>query len=100
MRSVASSGRFIGADQRFELSESTMDDSDGSIETPASPLDMLIERWWEDHFPGSAVARDTGAWNVAHAAKETLKRLLMRARSLPLAKAGATAGNEDLQGSN
>jgi hypothetical protein len=36
----------------------------------------LIERWWADHFPGSAIARDTQAWNVAYAAKETLKRLM------------------------
>ena len=42
----------------------------------ASSLDQLIERWWQDHFPGSAVARDTQAWNTAHAAKEALKRLL------------------------
>ena len=41
-------------------------------------IDQLIERWWHDHFPGSAVARDTQAWNVAYAAKETLKRLLKR----------------------
>jgi hypothetical protein len=39
-------------------------------------LDEMIERWWLDYFPGSAVARDTEAWNVAHAAKEALKRLL------------------------
>ena len=39
-------------------------------------IDQTIERWWEDHFPGSAIARDTQAWNVAHAAKEMLKRLL------------------------
>jgi hypothetical protein len=39
-------------------------------------MDQLIERWWDDHFPGSAIARDTQAWNVAHAAKEMLKRLL------------------------
>ena len=39
-------------------------------------VDQLIERWWQDHFPGSAIARDTQAWNVAHAAKEMLKRLL------------------------
>ena len=38
--------------------------------------DELIECWWADHFPGSAVARDTQAWNVAYAAKERLKRLL------------------------
>ena len=39
-------------------------------------IEQLIEMWWADHFPGSAVARDTLAWNVAHAAKENLKRLL------------------------
>ena len=44
------------------------------IKAPA--IDQLIERWWTDHFPGSAVARDTQAWNVAHAAKERLKQLL------------------------
>jgi hypothetical protein len=42
----------------------------------AFSIDELIERWWQDHFPGSAVARDTQAWNTAHAAKEALKRLL------------------------
>jgi hypothetical protein len=44
----------------------------------ADPLqiDELIERWWADHFPGSPIARDTQAWNVAYAAKEALKRLM------------------------
>jgi hypothetical protein len=42
----------------------------------ALSIDQLIEHWWQDHFPGSAVARDTQAWNAAHAAKEMLKRLL------------------------
>ena len=42
----------------------------------ACSIDQLIERWWQDHFPGSAVARDSQAWNTAHAAKEALKRLL------------------------
>ena len=41
-----------------ELSESTMDNINGAIEIPGNPLDQMIERWWEDHFPGSAVARD------------------------------------------
>ena len=41
-------------------------------------IDQLIERWWQDHFPGSAIARDTQAWNAAFAAKEALKRLLKR----------------------
>jgi hypothetical protein len=47
-------------------------------ETRDASIDQLIEHWWQDHFPGSAVARDTQAWNVAHAAKEMLKRLLKR----------------------
>lgn len=53
------------------------DEDAGNIQT-AKPgcIDQLIERWWTDHFPGSAIARDTQAWNVAHAAKESLKRLL------------------------
>ncbi|MBV9686314.1 MAG: hypothetical protein JO096_03775 [Alphaproteobacteria bacterium] len=42
----------------------------------ADAIEQLIERWWADHFRGSAVARDTQAWNIAHAAKEALKRLL------------------------
>jgi len=41
-------------------------------------INQLIERWWQDNFPGSPVARDTQAWNVAYTAKETLKRLLKR----------------------
>jgi hypothetical protein len=52
----------------------------GSRSRGASSIDRLIERWWQDHFPGSAIARDTQAWNVAHAAKETLKRLLVQAQ--------------------
>jgi hypothetical protein len=42
-------------------------------------LSALIERWSNDHFPGSAVARDTQAWSVVHKAKEDLKPLLRRA---------------------
>ena len=51
------------------------DQTANKIARPAS-IEKLIERWWADHFPGSAVARDTQAWNIAHAAKEKLKRLL------------------------
>ena len=40
------------------------------------PIDMLIEFWWADHFPGSPVAQLTPAWNHALAAKEDLKRRL------------------------
>jgi hypothetical protein len=67
----------------------TMEDTKGGFirpeeieRSPVTPggracsIDGLIERWWQDHFPGSAVARDTQAWNTAHAAKEALKRLL------------------------
>jgi hypothetical protein len=52
----------------------------GSVTPSSEPgsIDLLIESWWNDHFPGSAIARDTQAWNVAHAAKEMLKRLLKR----------------------
>ncbi|MBV8133680.1 MAG: hypothetical protein JO282_14385 [Alphaproteobacteria bacterium] len=69
----------------------SVEDSDGSAVFPeghaGSPttsnnrtfsIDQLIERWWQDHFPGSAIARDTQAWNAAFAAKEALKRLLKR----------------------
>ncbi len=70
-----------------------MDDIDGAIETPANPIDEIIDRWWEDNFPRSAVARDTASWNVAYAAKESLKRLLVRAQHLPQAK----SASEDLQ---
>lgn len=80
-----------------------MDDIDATAALPPSPVDQLIERWWEEHFPGSAVARDTAAWNVAHAAKEMLKRLLDQGRGLaqcpPPARASAKPGGEDLQGS-
>jgi hypothetical protein len=40
------------------------------------PLDSLVERWWEEHFPGSVAARVTEIWNHAFAAKEELKRRL------------------------
>ena len=55
-----------------------MAEEDHSNNQGAAPpsIELLIERWWADHFPGSAVARDTQAWNIAHAAKEMLKRLL------------------------
>ena len=55
-----------------------MAEEDHSTNQAAAPpsIELLIERWWADHFPGSAVARDTQAWNIAHAAKEMLKRLL------------------------
>ena len=72
-----------------------MNDDEGAIETPGNPIDQVIERWWEDHFPGSAVARETAAWNVAHAAKEALKRMLARDQNLRPTK----PSDDDLQGS-
>ncbi|HVH81899.1 MAG TPA: hypothetical protein VM782_21045 [Stellaceae bacterium] len=44
--------------------------------TTTGAHDSLIERWWNDHFPGSPVAAVTAAWNHAFAAKEELKRRL------------------------
>ena len=41
------------------------------------PVEDIVERWWEDHFPGSPVAQVTAAWNHAFAAKEQLKRRLV-----------------------
>jgi len=43
---------------------------------PPAVIDELVERWWEDHFPGSPVAQVTQAWNHALAAKNELKRRL------------------------
>jgi hypothetical protein len=41
------------------------------------PVEDIVERWWEDHFPGSPVAQVTAAWNHAFAAKQELKRRLV-----------------------
>jgi hypothetical protein len=75
--------------------EDIMDNIDEATGDTPNPIDRLVERWWEDHFPGSPVARDTEAWNVAHAAKETLKQLLRKVQSLPQAE----IGEKDSQGS-
>jgi hypothetical protein len=40
------------------------------------PINILVELWWADHFPGSPIAQLTPAWNHALAAKEDLKRRL------------------------
>lgn len=51
-----------------------------AAQPPVSPdHDALVERWWNDHFPGSPVASLTAAWNHAFAAKEDLKRRLIDA---------------------
>jgi len=49
--------------------------SAGERAAPGS-LDDIVERWWNDHFPGSPVAQLTAAWNHAFAAKDELKRRL------------------------
>ena len=61
----------------------------------SNSVDQLVERWWQDNFPGSAVARDTEAWNVAHRAKEVLKQLLARSQS----ELAPEIGDDDLNGS-
>jgi hypothetical protein len=52
------------------------DDTGITDTTTADTIEMVIERWWADHFPGSPVAQVTQAWNHAFAAKEELKRRL------------------------
>ncbi len=47
------------------------------IATLPAVLADLVERWWDDHFPGSPVAQATAAWNHAFAAKQELKRRLV-----------------------
>ncbi|HZT87380.1 MAG TPA: hypothetical protein VFA12_05375 [Stellaceae bacterium] len=48
--------------------------------SPQPSGDALVEQWWNDHFPGSAVAQVTAAWNVAFAAKEDLKQRLKKGK--------------------
>lgn len=45
-----------------------------SPKAEGNALVTLIDRWWDDHFPGSPVGRDTEIWNHTYAAKEDLKR--------------------------
>jgi hypothetical protein len=68
-----------------------MDKKDAAQPEPAAEaarpephsLAQTVDAWWEEHFPGSAVARSTEAWNHAFRAKEELKRLL-RSKTLGL----------------
>ena len=56
-----------------------MDKTEADADAPGdttSELEALVERWWEEHFPGSPVARATEAWNHALAAKTELVRRL------------------------
>ena len=47
-----------------------------TMQQPADPAGDLVEGWWREHFPGSAVERADAAWRVAFEAKERLKHLL------------------------
>ena len=49
---------------------------DAGQTAPASATDELIERWFADHFHGSAVSRNAETYQVVFVAKEALKRLL------------------------
>jgi hypothetical protein len=42
-------------------------------------LAEIVDEWHFSHFHGSAVARDTEAWNLLYAAKEVLKLKLAEA---------------------
>jgi hypothetical protein len=53
--------------------ESAPAGSVGAGGPPAAKIDNFVERWWREHFHGSAVAQHVLAWNVAHDAKEDLK---------------------------
>jgi hypothetical protein len=65
------------------MNDTALFDAAKPARVPEPPADhasndhsALIERWWNDHFPGSPVAGVTAAWNHAFAAKEELKRRL------------------------
>lgn len=51
-------------------------------ETPPNPsaaaddMGSVIDRWFNDKFPGSLVARDTDTWNFVRQAVEELKERL------------------------
>ena len=42
-----------------------------------NPLVALVEKWFQELFPGSAVARDVTVWNHVHGAVEDLKKRLV-----------------------
>ena len=57
-----------------------MEETDAAAPPVTQPqpdtLADIVERWWNEHFPGSPVAQVTAAWNHALAAKEELKARL------------------------
>jgi hypothetical protein len=44
--------------------------------------DALVERWWNDHFPGSVLGHHTEVWNHVFAAKDELKARLRQLAAL------------------
>jgi hypothetical protein len=62
-----------------------MDKKDAAPPEPAAEaarpephsLAQTVDDWWEEHFPGSAVARSTEAWNHTYTAVAELKRRLI-----------------------
>lgn len=48
----------------------------GDVAAVAANTDVVVDSWWQDHFPGSVVGRDTEIWNYISVAKERLKVLL------------------------
>lgn len=43
---------------------------------------VIVDEWHFSHFHGSAVARDTEAWNLLYEAKEVLKLKLAEALAI------------------
>jgi hypothetical protein len=60
-----------------EIADADVAEPSSDAPTEHESIEDLVERWWEDHFPGSPVAQVTQAWNHAFAAKEELKRRLV-----------------------
>ncbi|MGD9613836.1 MAG: hypothetical protein AB7H90_01415 [Alphaproteobacteria bacterium] len=60
-------------------SETSDDKTEARREADQKSPSHIVDQWWQDFFPGSEVARNTEAWNMAFAAKEDLKRRLERA---------------------
>ena len=66
-----------------DTSERDTREHDDTSQPNAAATDALVERWFFESFHGSAIARSTEAWNVAHAAKEELKRRLATLAAQP-----------------
>jgi hypothetical protein len=65
------------------------------VETEAKALETKIEVWFVKHFHGSKIAGDTDSYNIAHAAKEDLKKIL--APTAPVASAPASTAGDTKQ---